>query len=286
MIAGMIAFLVLFPYSFGLAANGKLIPQTQFDVFAQSDGTMTAVHVGDTGDTLVTQGQLLGELKNSDIELAISDLQGKIANAKALKEAADQRLTEGGIDANEKYEYKTQSINQGAQIRSWTDELAIQQERRHALQVVSPAAGRVVTWNARQNLLSRPVEKGQKLMTIVPPDTVWQIELEMPERRLSHLFDAMDASDQPLTVTFGLVSHPGVEYQGKLLQVDSKLDVYSDDGNTALAWVAFDNRDVPQELLRTETRVTAKVECGQRSIGYVMFHEVFETIESKLMFWF
>jgi len=152
--------------------------------------------------------------------------------------------------------------------------------------VIAPGDGMVVSWNAKQNLLNRPVKLGQNLMTIVPPNAVWQVELEMPERRLAHLFEALESSEQPLRVTFGLMSNPGKEFEGTLISVDRKLDVYSDDGNAALVRVAFDNQKIDFALLRSETRVTAKIHCGERSIGYVMFHELIETVQSKLIFWF
>jgi len=108
----------------------------------------------------------------------------------------------------------------------------------------------------------------------------------MPERRLAHLFRAIKDNEEDLKVTFGLVSNPGTEYTGKLISVDRKLDVYSDDGNAALVRVAFENSEISADLLRTETRVTAKVHCGDRSIGYVIFHELIETVQSKWMLWF
>ena len=123
-------------------------------------------------------------------------------------------------------------------------------------------------------------------MTVVPPNTPWQIELQMPERRLAHLLRAQKNSKTPLTVTFGLVSNPGTEYEGEILRIDRKLDVYSDDGNSALVRVVFPNDLIDPELLRSETRVTAKVLCGTRSIGYVMFHELIETVQSSFMLWF
>ena len=108
----------------------------------------------------------------------------------------------------------------------------------------------------------------------------------MPERRLAHLFRAVNDSDDALEVTFALVSSPGTEYTGSLISVDRKLDVYDDDGNAALVRVAFENADIADDLLLTETRVTAKVHCGDRSIGYVIFHELIETVQSKWMLWF
>jgi hypothetical protein len=280
------AFLAMFPYSFGLSARGSLIPETQQVVFAKTDGTMEAIHVSDDGDTLVTAGQLLAQMKNSDIELAIGEISGQIAETQ--QQISSNRLLQsrGGLTPLERNEIEGKTLQAMQTVKSLENELRIRQEEQTLLAIKSPIDGRVVNWNVRQNLLNRPVVRGQSLMTIVHPDTQWRIELEMPERRLIHLIRAMESHKQPLKVTFGLVSNPGTEYEGELISVDRKLDVYSDEGNTALARVAFPNQAIDPELLRAETRVTAKVHCGTRSIGYVMFHELFETVQSSLMFWF
>ena len=279
-------FLTMFPYTFGLSANGRLVPETQFEVFAQTDGTMAEIFVSDTGDTVVQKQQVLGLMKNSDIELAISGIQGQIAEAESRIGANAQRRASGKLETNEKTELETLIQSDKQEIISLERELQIRQEEQQLLTLTSPSAGRVVNWNVKQNLTNRPVTRGQNLMTIVPPEAVWELELQMPERRLAHLFRAIKDNDEDLKVTFGLVSNPGTEYTGKLISVDRKLDVYSDDGNAALVRVAFENAEIAEELLRTETRVTAKVHCGDRSIGYVIFHELIETVQSKWMLWF
>ena len=123
-------------------------------------------------------------------------------------------------------------------------------------------------------------------MTIVAPDTDWRLELELPERRVGHLMRRLNETDEPVEVTFALASHPNKELTGQLKRVDRKLEVRSEDGNTALAEIQFDNSQVAADLLRSGTRVNAKLHCGTRSIGYVWFHEVIETVRSAAMFWF
>ena len=244
------------------------------------------VFVSDTGDTVVQKQQVLGRMKNSDIELAISGIHGQIAEAESRIAANSQRRSSGKLELNEKTELESLIQSDKQKIISLQRELDIRVEEQQLLTITSPSAGRVVNWNVKQNLTNRPVTRGQNLMTVVPPEAVWELELEMPERRMAHLFRAINDSEDKLTVTFGLVSNPGTEYTGTLISVDRKLEVYSDDGNAALVRVAFENADIVQDLLRTETRVTAKVHCGERSIGYVIFHELIETVQSKWMLWF
>lgn len=285
-IAAAGAFFSLFPYAFGLGAKGSLIPETQHEVFAKVDGTMDKIYVSNNGDTMVQVGQQLAVMRNNDIELAINDIDGKISVLNQDIASNGSLLNSGRLSTSEETEVAGKIRYAEAEIKSLIAERNIRVQEQQLLTITSPASGRVINWNARQNLMHRPVTRGQNLMTVVDPATQWLVELEMPERRLAHLIKAKRESDTPLKVTFGLVSNPGTEYEGILLDIDEKLDVYSDDGNTALIRVSFPNDKIDPELLRSETRVTAKVQCGTRSIGYVIFHEMFETIQSSLMFWF
>ncbi|QEG24000.1 efflux RND transporter periplasmic adaptor subunit [Mariniblastus fucicola] len=284
-IAAVLGFLCLYPYSFSLGARGNLVAESRHEVYAQLDGILTDIKVSNTGDSIVDKGQLLATMASSTLELKIGDLQGRIAQAKNELRIAETGKTTG-VDASEKAAYNSQFQRASQEIANLENELAVQLKDRELLQVRAPIAGQVVNWQVRQNLLRRPVRFGQHLMTIVPPDTQWLIELEMPERRLAHLSRAMQDSDEFLKVTFALVSWPGKEFEGELLSVDQKLDVYSDEGNAALVRVRFPNDAIPQELLRSGTRVTGKVQCGTCSVGYAMFYELIETVQAKWQFWF
>ncbi len=285
-LAGLSVFLTLFPYPFALGAKGSLTPETQYEVFAQVDGVLQEVYVSDTGESFVEKDQLLARMKNNDLLVEIENLTGKIAEAKTTLESSRTLQASG----NKLTPMEKNSINNEVSlaiqtIKSLNNELGWKQDKAKLLDITSPSAGQVVNWQVRQNLLRRPVVRGQNLMTIVDPNTQWQIELEMPERRLAHLIKEIERNENSVEVTFGLVSHPGAEYTGRVLNLDRQLDVHSDDGNSALVRIEFENDTVNPELLRAGTRVTAKIHCGTRSIGYVMFHELIETVQSSFLFW-
>ena len=284
-VAGVLC-LCWIPWPFSLAAKGALIPEVQSEVYAQSAGVMEELFVSDQGDTVVRQGQVLARMSNNDLAVAIENLRNSIVEAETR-----QAINESLRSQDELSEYERQTIEieieQARQEKiGLRKELDLRLIENAHLEVVAPAAGTVVNWQARQNLINRPVERGQNLMTIVDPNSNWLLELELPERRLGHLMDALTKSGEPLQVTFAMASMPSKEFDGQLRLVDHQLDVHSDQGNTCLVRVAFDNRDLDRDLLRTGTRVNATIACGTRSIGYAMFHEVIETVQSKWMLWF
>ncbi len=220
MVAVLLIFLTCFPWTFGLGANGSLIPAEQHEVFAKINGTMETIFVSDDGDTLVQLGQPLAQMKNSDLELAIDQINGQIAIQEAERTSNLQLQNRNDLSQFELVEVNNNITLATKTIEYLRRELEIRLEERRLLTVTSPATGRVVNWNAKQNLMHRPVTRGQNLMTIVNPNTQWLIELEMPERRLGHLTEAMRISEQPLKVTFALLSNPGTEYTGVVLDID------------------------------------------------------------------
>lgn len=282
--------LCVVPYSFSLGANGKLIPTNKQEVFANVDGTLTEILVPENPYDTIQKGHVLATMINNDMMVEIEDLEGQLKQAKSnlrkfiRAEANQPERTQA--DRTEKILMAGQVDSTRKEVEGLQKTIAFKQKQIDSLIVKSPMRGQVVNWQPRRTLLGRPVSRGQNLMTIVAPDTQWEIELEMPERRVGHLFQAFRESEDPLEVGFSLVSEPNQEFIGTVIDINRNLEVKSDDGNTATVRVRFDNQQVPTDLLRAGTRVRAKVYCGNRSIGYVLFHELIETTRTNLQYWF
>ena len=285
LLTAAIGFLCLFPYEFGLGANGNLVPESQTEVFTMEAGVLAEIFVSDHGDTIVKRGDLLAKMFNNELEIEIDNLEGQIE--KEFSALRSKQTLRSQLNAAEAQMLAPEISSLRQQIISLENELDLRKHQQKLLEVRSPIDGRVINWQVRQHLLRRPVQRGQHLMTIVDPDTQWQIELRLPERRVAHLMNALKQRDnEPLNVSFTLLSYPGSEFTGQIIRLDRQLEVHADDGNTVLMRVAFDNSNVPHDLLRSGTRVAAKIECGQRPIGYVLFHELLETIQTQWIMWF
>lgn len=288
LLIGSFAFLYLYQYPFTLGANGNLIPKVQHEIYAPIDGRLQEILVADTSDSIVEKGQVLARLINNDLLVEIENMEGRL---KQLREQASTlRQASFAVDEIENKFDRIMLEGDYSDVRqsilNLENELGLKRQKLKLLEITSPARGQVINWQARKNLIRRPVSRGQNLMTIVDPNTDWQIEIQMPERRVAHLIKTQNESETDLDVTFSLVSHPGKEFTGRLISLDRQLAVHSEDGNATLARIEFDNSQIPIDLLRSGTRVTAKVHCGDRSIGYVVFHELIETVQSSFMLWF
>jgi hypothetical protein len=168
--------------------------------------------------------------------------------------------------------------------QSISRELELLREKEERLVVRSGMHGQVVTWNVGSLLLRRPVQKGQLLMTLLDLEGAWELELYMPERRMGHIAQATRQAGDELLVTYLLASHPERRFTGRVVEMHRMAEVRGEQGNCVLIRVAIDRADLPE--LRSETTVTARVHCGRRSVGFVWFHELIETLYAKVLFWF
>jgi hypothetical protein len=80
-----------------------------------------------------------------------------------------------------------------------------------------------------------------------------------------------------------LSTEPGVEYEGEVVEVERTAEARGEEGTTVLVRVAIDRDRIAN--LRSDTTVTAKVHCGTRSLGYVWFCDLIETVQTHILFW-
>ena len=89
-------------------------------------------------------------------------------------------------------------------------------------------------------------------------------------------------------MTFILATQPGVKHEGKVKEVHYSAEVLGEKGNTVLVKVDIEG-SADKALfadLRPGAEVKAKVYCGRRSIGYILFHDLWAFIESRILFRF
>ena len=59
--------------------------------------------------------------------------------------------------------------------------IEIVEEQIESMNVRSPQDGIITTWEARKNLMGRPVEIGTELLQIAATDGEWILEVEVPD---------------------------------------------------------------------------------------------------------
>ena len=132
-------------------------------------------------------------------------------------------------------------------------------------------------------------------MEIADPTSDWELEIQVPEAKMGHVVERMQTiqSEDPnaqLEVTFILATHSDERLTGQVYKIDTNAEVHGEDGNTVKMVVKFEQEELkklvpnPASELKVGADVKAKVFCGKRAIGYVWFSDLFEFIQSRVLF--
>jgi multidrug resistance efflux pump len=281
-LAALVLSMLIVPYRFDVAADGKLQPQVRREVFAGIDGIVVDVPVEHLQH--VTEGEVVARLRNTELEQEIETLLGQRTSTRERLLSVQRALLDTRLDPQEQNRLNGELATLQQTADSIQRMLKLVREKEKRLEITAPTTGQVSTWQVRDLLLRRPVQGGQSLMTVIDPTGEWELELRLPERRLRHLVEAEEVQRAPLEVTFVLATHPDTRLTGRVAHIDRTADVRDASGNTVLVRVAIDKDTLPD--LRDGAKVTARVHCGERPLGYVLFHDLIETVQAKVLFWF
>ncbi len=108
---------------------------------------------------------------------------------------------------------------------------------------------------------------------------------EVPDEKLHDRILAASPGeelDDQLQVSFILATEAGTTCYGTVTEIARSAEVRGDEGNTFLIKVAIDKTKLPDQSVGES--VTAKVYCGRRSLGYVLFQDVIAFIQSRILF--
>jgi multidrug efflux pump subunit AcrA (membrane-fusion protein) len=280
--------LILIPAELRLEGKGTLEPVHRRDVFAGIDGVVEKLEPGLEHGAGVKQEQLLATLRNTDLEVALTDVLGRKASSEEQLVATRRALLEDKkISADEKTRLSGRAAQLQREIESLEQQRKLYETKKHDLEVRSPIDGVIVTWQVRDRLTLRPVEKGQSLMSIADKTGPWELEVHMPDDRLGHINRAALVAKQAgreLTVDYILATDPGTRHYGLVKEIHEQAEVRGEAGNTVLVRVTIDPERHEKEELGAGATVTARIACGKRPLGYVWFHDVLAFIQSQILF--
>ena len=280
----VVAFaLVFLPAKFHVTCEGMLVPVERSSVFAQVDGQITQV-LTQHGNT-VQKGDRLAVMVSNSLSVKIQEVTGQIASLQKRIEAIDTMLLDPGKGyqgANERDAVKIERSSLVSQVSSLQSQLTILGKDKDNLVIRSPLSGKITSWNLDEYLLNRPVVPGKVLMEVADTDGLWELQLELPDKRIGHVLTAQRDLGTELEVSFILAADPTIRYTGRVVQISNRTDPTSSDGQAIRLVVDFDNQQFDLKQVRTE--VTAKIYCGKRSLGYVWLHDLFEFVHRKVLF--
>jgi hypothetical protein len=274
--------LFMIPARYRVEATGRIMPVVQRDVFAPWDGEIVDVYV-ESGQQ-VTQGQQLLKLRNDELELTLLSLKNRLGERIQLNDLLRVQLGEIASRGNQQEEIRIRGkqAQTEIEIRGISERIAAIEKQIDALVVRSPVDGIVATFQLTQLLQDRPATRGEVLLQVMDESQDWHLELDVPEHRLGNLQHATQIhGDSALSVEFVLATAPEKQYAGTVAGSATRIQLSSENEAVLPVLVHFNRGDVP--LIRIGAKVRAKIDCGEKSLIYVLFGDVVEFVQRR--FW-
>lgn len=279
-----VAALSLVPADFDVAARGQLLPRDRRNVHAPADGIVRIADLPVAKRDGVQNGEIVAAIRSPELDREYARVFGELQTVrKQLDGIRTARLRDRG--ATRRRDERDGDL--GARERELLQrrdnlqrDLQLLKARSEELQVRSPLAGRVLTWDVVRRLDGRPVRRGDVLMRVARLDGPWELELDLPESDAGYVRAARNQSRPELAVSFQLSNDPGVIHLGKIKSVAAAADFSQQGPSFVRVVVAIDD---PSTIpLRPGTTVTARIHCGRRAVGYVWFHDLIDAVRSRL----
>ena len=284
---GALAALVLVPAELRLEGKGTLEPVHRRDVFAGIDGVVERIEPGVEHGAEVKEEGLLATLRNTELDVQITDVIGRKATANEQLVATERSLKNEKLTEAEKNRLYGERARLAREFKSLGEQQALYEKKKKDLEVRSPINGVIVTWQVRDRLLLRPVEKGQSLLTVADKTGPWELEIHMPDDRLGHVNRAALAArkaGRDLEVDYILATDPGTRHRGVVKEIHEQAEVRGEQGNTVLVRVTIDRDSHEKAELGAGASVTARIACGKRPLGYVWFHDLLSFLQTQVFF--
>jgi multidrug efflux pump subunit AcrA (membrane-fusion protein) len=257
----------------------------QRQVFANQSGDVTQVLVKHR--EMVKKDQPLAILRNTELEGKLAAAIGNLESTRQQVAAIQRNINEKGrrLEDSDRIRLEGDLNKLVAQQSALEVQLTLLREEVKNLTVRSPIDGQIVTWQVRELLINRPVEKGQVVMRVVEPRGEWELELLVPENQMGYVNQARAklAKGEDLKVDYITAADPGTTYHGTIKEMHRTAEVRGEDGNTVIARVAINKQDLDTEP-RPGAAVTGKIYAGRSSIGYAWFHDLISFVQSKILF--
>jgi len=286
-IAAAISVLAFVPADFDVEAPATLATTIERDVFATATGAVAEVRV--EHGQMVKQGDVLVVLSDPELALKLQQTRGEIDATRKRLEALAVTRTDRALRENQADDRLPLSAEQRQleeRLASLEAQLKLLETRRDALALRSPLAGQVLTQDVRELLASRPVERGQALLTIADIASGWQLKAEVPQRKVGHLLTAQQSQSAPLAASLRLAGDVQKTYPGRVVAISAAAPLepegLEDEAPPVEVRIALEGR--PPPAARPGMTASVRIHCGQRSLGYVWLHDVGATIYRWLTF--
>jgi multidrug efflux pump subunit AcrA (membrane-fusion protein) len=285
------------PWKLTIEGRGSLLPEKRRITYAPEKGIVVDLPV-DHGQ-LVKEGDVIAKLDSPELQKELKRLTAEMGAAQTQVSYLTDQVRKAAARPDEVNQLQGQLSEAKIKAKSAQEQIDIIRDQLASMVIHSPQAGIITTWEPRKNLLGRPVEIGQELLTIAATDGEWELEVEVPDDDMGPVLEAkskLDAAikrgdrrpDEKLSAYFVTATDPEHRYPGYVDRIGSKAELV-EQKHVVKVTVKFRD-DVRKDFLRRNqelrpgAEVRARVDCGKARLAYVLLRDVVQFFYETVLF--
>ncbi len=246
-----VGMLTLVPLPYSVKSSCELQPATRRYVAAPYEGRLEKAFV-EPGDW-VEQGDTIARMDAHEIRLELAAMEADLQRAMKQRDAA---MAQRDTAASQLAQLEMERLTLNQQLLT---------QRMEKLDLKSPTAGVVISGHPKRLEGSR-LTMGQTLAEVGPLGSM-TLELQVPDTQVSRVTTGA-------LVRFRLESLPGSQFTGTVKRIHPRAEQH--DGHNV--FVADVQLDEINPLMRPGMRGRARITAASHSLGWILFHRVWERI--------
>ncbi len=302
-----VAAMAFIPCTLTIEGHGSLLPEERHKIYAPLAGIVGEVLVDH--DARVKKGDVLIKLDSYELQKELKGLMADMEKAKTqtLSLGIQMEKLGRGQDEQEQFQVKAQLAEAKITAKSSKERIEILNEQIELMNVRSPQDGVITTWEARKNLMGRPVEIGTELLQVAAEDGDWILEVEVPDDDMGPILAAQSKLDQdikegrkkvgtPLGAYFVTMTDPEHRYEGYVVRIAPGAETMAEseqykNRHIVKVTIGFSEAVRQDYLVRNEVKVMrpgaevrARVNCGGTSLAYYLLRKPIQVFYESVLF--
>ncbi|MFO0950891.1 MAG: biotin/lipoyl-binding protein [Isosphaeraceae bacterium] len=298
-IAGVVLALTFVPWKLTIEGRGDLLPDMRQNTYAPVAGIIVEVPV--EHGMLVKKGDLLARIESRELEKQrkqlITDMNSAQSQASILTMQKAKVGATGRVE--ELNQISAQLAEASTKFKGARDQIEIIDAELESMKVRSPVTGIVTTWEVKKNLMGRPVEIGQELISVASTEGEWVLEVEVPDDDMGPVLRAQNKLDEEiragkkkpgsaLSAYFVTALNPEHKYMGYVRRIASRAETV-EQKHVVKVTVGF-SEEVRKDFLsrnqelRPGSEVRARIDCGEARLAYVLLRDVVHVFYETVLF--
>jgi multidrug efflux pump subunit AcrA (membrane-fusion protein) len=306
----LIAAMAFIPCSLTIEGHGSLLPEERHKVYAPLPGKIAEVNVDH--NSRVKKGDVLARLDSFDLEKEARGLMADQTKAESqaayltiqAQKATASQAQPGELDYNQ---IQAQLAEAKITAKSSRDRLEIVQEQIDSMSIRSPQDGIITTWEAKKQLMGRPVDYGTELFQVAATDGEYILEVEVPDDDMGPVLAAQSQLEKdikagrkppgtPLRAYFVPMTGPEHKYPAYVRRIAPSAENMAEseqykNRHVVKVLIGFNDavrqrylKDNASEEMRPGEEVRARIDCGPTNLAYFLLRKPIQVFYESILF--